>query len=504
LNTRNLLEKRAYIARMGQDLSEMFSSAQYSRHKVNFRRTIRAMSLWGSYPWKSFNYQPKQVKSLGFLRLLLSLPFRTFQGIVYFAVKYLEYYPFRRFRNVDFASRKLAVFSPSLHLLEFTDRTYTGFWGEIKFLNDSIAGNTAWFLVPFKSKGTSNRQTAREITRVHQETDFLLIPLASFYSLKVMSRAIIEFVTFHRFIAKVLLIEAIGHHKNGFTWAFDAQSLGIGLSRTELNRHLISASLAQENQLKNCLHLMEGQSWEIALNDIAGASQFNCWGVIHTPLRSQDSQILNYLLAIDEENLAERMQGICCPGQLTIESLEALGISSSQFRLIEAQRFNHYQTTLNFKYSRESRRVLYVSDANIETTELFAELIAEKSWNDALSQVQFLLKAHPSQTHMEFTQLPRWDASDSVEFGLVIFGPETSSCLQPEFSGSNIRTFKSNAMASNPLIGAEIRIPLIETLENLEDFIENPFTLDMSDESIIAKDLNLKKWRKLIDELLES
>jgi hypothetical protein len=213
---------------------------------------------------------------------------------------------------------------------------------------------------------------------------------------------------------------------------------------------------------------------------------------------------LNYLLAIDEENLAERMQGICCPGQLTIESLEALGISSSQFRLIEAQRFNHYQTTLNFKYSRDSRRVLYVSDANIETTELFAELIAEKSWNDALPQVQFLLKAHPSQAHMEFTQLPKWDASESVEFGLVIFGPETSSCLQPEFSGSNIRTFKSNAMASNPLLGAEIRIPVIETLENLEDFIENPFTLDTSDESIIAKDLNFKKWRKLIDELLES
>jgi hypothetical protein len=198
------------------------------------------------------------------------------------------------------------------------------------------------------------------------------------------------------------------------------------------------------------------------------------------------------------------MQGICCPGQLTIESLEALGISSGQFRLIEAQRFNHYKTTLKFKYSRYSRRVLYVSDANIETTELFAKLIAEKAGNHVLPQVQFLLKAHPSQTHLEFTQLTRWDVSESVEFGLVIFGPETSSYLQPEFSGSNIRTFKSNAMTSNPLLGAEIMIPLIETLENLEDFIENPFTLDTSDESIIVKDLNFKKWRNLIDELLES
>ena len=504
MHTRNLLEKRAYIARFGQSLSEIYSATHASRHKVNFQRTIRAMSAWGTYPWKSLNYHPKQTGGLRLLVLLFSVPFRTTQGIIYFALKYLEYSSYRRFRNLDFASKKLGVFSPSLHLSEFTNRSYTGFWGEIKFLDKSVGVNTAWFLIPYKQTGTSNRQIVKEVSRVNQETDFLLIPLAAFFSLKVLSRAILEFITFHAFIAKLLLLEISTQPENKFWSVFDVQCLGIGLSRTELNRHLISSSLAQENQLKNCLHLMEGQSWEIVLNDVSLGSELKCWGVIHTPLRNHDSQILNYLLALDGENLANKMQGICCPGQLTIDSLEELGIQRSQFRLVEAQRFNHYRNTGNFTYSRDLRKVLYVSDANIETTETFAELVTRKTGESGHSEVQFHMQAHPSQAHLKYIQLPNWNVSELTEFGLIVFGPETSSFLQPEFSESNIRIFNPSSEASSSPLGADLMIPQIETLENIEDCIKNQFRLDKNDDSIIVKDLNFKKWRMLIDELLES
>lgn len=461
------------------------------------------MSVWGTYPWRRLDDLPKQINPLILLLKFLSIPFSAIKGLFYFSFKYLEYFPYRKFKRLDFSQRKVGVFSPTLHLTEFSDRSYTGFWGEIKFLDNKFGAGAAWFLIPYKPKGTSNRQIAREIARINQNGVFLLIPLATFLSFGVMIKAIIQVITFHVFIAKLCLLELANHSSDNSAHVLGLLNLGISLSRTELNRHLITTAIAKENQLKNCLHLMEGQSWEIALNDLSTRASFGCWGVIHTPLRGGDSQILNYLLAIYGKSLAEQMNGICCPGELSLNYLQELGLKKELLRLVEGQRFTHIRETYRFTYSEKSKKILYVADSNLETTKLFVGLSTNYVAAERDLDLQFFIQPHPSQVHLEFDILQKLDVGDDREFGIIIFGPETSSFLQPEFGESNIRIFSPHITASSysPL-GVECMIPRIEAIESAKDEIGNLFKLGNSAESIAIKDISFKKWRLLIDELL--
>ncbi len=502
MDSRTLLAKQAYIASLGRCLTDINQSVHASSHRDNFHKTIRAMSVWGTYPWRRLDDLPRQVSALSLLVRFLSIPLSSIKGILYFAYKYLEYFPYRGFRRLDYSKRKVGVFSPTLHLSEFSNRSYTGFWGEIKYLGSALRVDTAWFLVPYKPIGISNRQIAREISRINQEEEFLLIPLSAFLSLRVITKAIFQVVSFHAFIAKLLLREIVTRPKNDFSWVLNSIDLGISLSRTELNRHLITTALARENQLKNCLHLMEGQSWEIVLNDLSIKSNFGCWGVIHTPLRGEDSQILNYLLAINGKNFAEQMRGICCPGELSLDYLQELGLTKKQLRLIEAQRFSHYGDSQKFTYSKSSKKILYVADANLETTKLFAGFATGQIAMEGDSDLQFFIQPHPSQVHLDFGMLQKLDAVDSREFGIIIFGPETSSFLQSEFGESNIRIFSPLSASSYSPLGVDWKIPRIDAIESVGDQIESLFKLSVNANSIAIKDTSFKKWRMLIDELL--
>lgn len=501
MDSRTLLAKQAYISSLGRCLTDINQSAHASSHRDNFHKTIRAMSIWGSYPWRRLDDLPRQVGALSLLVRFLSIPLSSIKGIIYFVYKYLEYFPYRGFRRLDYSKRKVGLFSPTLHLSEFSNRSYTGFWGEIKYLDSALRVDTAWFLIPYKPIGISNRQIAREISRISQEEEFLLIPLSAFLTLRVTTRAIFQFISFHAFIAKLLLREIVTRPKHDFSWVLNSIDLGSSLSRTELNRHLITTCLAKDNQLKHCLHLMEGQSWEIVLNDLSTESNFGCWGVIHTPLRGEDSQILNYLLAINGKSIAEQMRGICCPGELSFEFFQELGLTKKQLRLIEAQRFSHYGDSQKFTYSKSSKKVLYVADANLETTKLFAGFATRKIAMEGDSDLQFFIQPHPSQVHLDFGMLQKLDAVDSREFGIIIFGPETSSFLQSEFGESNIRIFSPLSASSYSPLGVEWKIPRIDAIESVGDQIESLFKLSVNANSIAIKDTSFKKWRMLIDEL---
>jgi hypothetical protein len=247
---------------------------------------------------------------------------------------------------------------------------------------------------------------------------------------------------------------------------------------------------------------MEGQSWEIILNDLSIKSNFGCWGVIHTPLRGEDSQILNYLLAINGKNFAEQMRGICCPGELSLDYLQELGLTKKQLRLIEAQRFSHYGDSQKFTYSKSSKKILYVADANLETTKLFAGFATGQIAMEGDSDLQFFIQPHPSQVHLDFGMLQKLDDVDSREFGIIIFGPETSSFLQSEFGESNIRIFSPLSASSYSPLGVEWKIPRIDAIESVGDQIESLFRLSVNANSIAIKDTSFKKWRMLIDELL--
>ena len=502
LDSINLSAKQAYIASLGRCLASLNQSAHASRQKDNFQRSIRAMSIWGAYPWRRLDNLPRRISALSLLVRFLTIPLSTINGVLYFSFKYLEYLPYRQFRKLDYSKRKVGVFSPTLHLKEFSDRSYTGFWGELKFLDSSLRADTAWFLIPYRPIGASNRRIAREISHINQGEEFLLIPLAAFLSFGVLIEAIFQVLSFHAFIAKLFLLELINHSNDKLSYVLGFIDLGISLSRTELNRHFITSAMSGENQLKNCIHLMEGQSWEIALNDLSSHSNFGCWGVIHTPLRGEDSQILNYLLAINGKSLAEQMQGICCPGELSLNYLRELGLTKKLLRLVEAQRFNHYREVQKFTYSNNSKKILYVADANLETTKLFVGFSRSVIAKERNLDLQFFIQPHPSQVHLEFEMLQKLDVAENREFGLIIFGPQTSSFIQSEFGVSNIRIFSPFTEVSYSPLGVECMIPRIEAIDSVGDQIKNQFKLGVSADSIAIKDSSFTKWRLLIDELL--
>ena len=503
LENRVLLEMQAYIARLSQNLEFLCRAAGESLHSEKLRRTVRAMAVWGPYPWRSFDHSLKPLNSFGLIKLSLALPFHLFQGLGYLALKYFQYLPYRNFRRVDYSKKSLGVFSPSLHLLEFSDRSYTGFWGEVKFLSEEMSLKTAWFLVPFKAAGTSNRQLVHQIRQINHESQFRLIPLASFLSMQILAEAIIDLISFHAFLAKLIFYEATKKSDIKVCRIFVQEQLGLGIARTELNRHLLGAGIARGTQLKSILHLMEGQSWEIALNDLSLGLGLPCWGVIHTPLRAQDSQILNYLLKCNERSLAELKKNICCPGRSSLETLTGLGVPQSQLQVVESQRFIHFQVLKKFTYSSVSRKVLYVSDANIKTTEHFAKLIGDKSGHRNKSNLEFFLQPHPSQSHIEFSGLPLVNRLEAHDFGVIIFGPETSSYLQPEFNECNIRFFNPPMPPQRFLQMKYLGIPQVENLEDIEISLENSFKLNKDDDLLILRDDSFTKWRKVIDELFK-
>lgn len=500
METRILQDMQAYIANLSRILTFVYQAANESRQNEKLQRTVRAMAIWGTYPWRSYDYSPKPFGAFRYLSLFFSLPLRVTQGVVYLTLKYIQYFPYRSFRKIDYSTMHLGVFSPSLHLREFTDQSYTGFWGKTKFLNENMASKTAWFLVPYKPHGNSNRQLVQKIKQVNQESQFKLIPLAAFLSLRILGHAVRDVVSFHVFVTKLFFHEFTGRQNaNRVCWVFDASNLGAGIARTELNRHLLTVAVARGAQLKNILHLMEGQSWEIALNDLALKSGLCSWGVIHTPLRAKDSQILNYFLKSDEQSFVERNIRVCCPGRSSLKTLSDLGLPINQLQIVESQRFIHAQDSKYFTYSRLSRKVLYVADTNIQTTEQFAKVIASLEGKNENPDLDFFLQPHPSQSHLEFARLPLVDYLKTSEFGVVIFGPETSSYLQPEFSESNIRVF--SPLASSNRVNSII--PEVQDSGDLENSIVSLFKLDKGDDSIILRDDSFEKWRKVIDELFK-
>lgn len=502
LKNKKLSVKQAYIANLGSALTIIFQLAQNSRHKDNFKKTIRAMSIWGSYPWRRLDLVQQQVSTFKLSLRLFSVPFNAIHGVFYFIFKFMQYCSYRKLRQLDYSTKEVGMFSPSFHLSEFSDHSHVGFWGEIKFLHTIFSVKTAWFLIPYKQPKFSHRQMSKMVSRINQETEFDLIPLAAYFGFGVLVKAIFEFIVFHAFVMKILMREIIFRTNHVSAWVLHSINLGKSLSKTELNRHLIASIFARENELKNCFHLMEGQSWEIALNHLSINSNFRCWGVIHTPLRWEDSQILNYFLKIEGKSLAEDMKGICCPGKLSSHYLQELGLSSSSLRLVEAQRFIHSRELGKFNYCRNSRRILYVSDANLETTKAFSDLARHEIGQKSNPDIEFFIQPHPSQVNIGFFGLHKVNYSEEREFGIVVFGPETSSFLQPEFSESNIRIFTPISTPNQVPLGAEAMIPRLEMLSNIEQHIKNPFILNPADDSIILKDAYFKKWRKIINEIL--
>jgi hypothetical protein len=248
---------------------------------------------------------------------------------------------------------------------------------------------------------------------------------------------------------------------------------------------------------------MEGQSWEIALVDEADKFGNQTIGVMHTPLRKSDSQILNYLLHQNNEVFVQKIGRILCPSEGCISSMQALGIPSSCLQLVEAQRFSSPAIRSRHAYSQDSKRLLYVADASSINSRFFQLQILKILDNDGFGELEFFIQEHPSGTPIISNLFKSWDSKKSGSWGLIIFGPETSAYLQPEFEDSSGRILAPVSIDIKYPVTRDASIPLFEDLSQILESILEPHVIGVGGHSFVHRNPDFPRWREVISEIFE-
>jgi hypothetical protein len=187
-----------------------------------------------------------------------------------------------------------------------------------------------------------------------------------------------------------------------------------------------------------------------------------------------------------------------------VKYLEDLGVSSSKLQLIEAQRFSHRATTSQHSYSSGSRNILYVADASAVNSYYFQHHILERLDTTGLENLEVHLQSHPGGTPILSNKIRSWVSGGYGEWGLVIFGPETSAYLQPEFAKSNVRILKARDLSPQVSMVGATEIPTIGDFALLLESILNPFVLGEKDDSLMHQNFEFPKWRKVIEDAFQS
>lgn len=502
LKSEFLRDQKAYIRDLGKYLSSL-SNPNTRQLSENLKATIRVMPEWGQYPWRKYEDLPIEFTIYDSLRLLLLLPFQFLFSLAYLVTKYLQYLPYRRTKAIGANQTRLGFFSPSLHLEEFIEQDILGFWGEVKFLDLRLKTEATWFLIPYKAPGVSHRRIARQISDLQIKSEFSILPIASLFDLPLLAKTFTRVIKFQHYVGSLALRKLFSLPTVDSVGIIKTENLGFGIARVELNHYLIESSLSKFRQLSYVFHLMEGQSWEMALRLHAKGLNLKTLGVIHVPIRSQDSQILNHLIHLDGELPLSSSEKILCLSQDNAKYLESLGILSSSLQLVEAQRFSHRFTISEHSYSSSSRKLLYVADVSSINSAYFQNQILEYWETFSGEAFDVYIQAHPAGTPILSSLFKSWTAKDCGEWGLVIFGPETSAYLQPEFTKSNVRIYLPRIDLSKTAPIDTNVIPIIEDFDSILESILNPFILGESGGSLIIRNFDFPYWRKVIHEVLQ-
>ena len=503
MESESLRNQKAYIIAMSAILSNLINPNTMPISD-DLKATIRAMPAWGQYPWRKYDDIPVEMTNKAAFKFLILLPTRFINSLAYLIVKYFQYLPYRATSAISTNQAKLSFFSPCIHLEEFVEPHVLGFWGEVKNLDPRLKAEAVWFLVPYKPPGISHAEVAKQISKIQSKSDFSIFALAALFDLKVLGRACFGMAKFHYYAGFCAFKSVLSSKRIKPMKVIDAKNLGVGIARVEVNRLLVKSALSKLKSVKYIFHLMEGQSWEIALTHHAQSLNKKTIGVIHTPLRRQDSQLLNYLICGEGADSLTGIRKILCSNIYSVKHLEKLGVSSSKLQLVEAQRFPLHTNISQHCYSSGSTKILYVADANSANSEYFQNQILKHLEKAGLESLDIYIQSHPAGSPVLSSAVKLWTPGVCGMWGLVVFGPETSSYLQPEFASSNVRILKpKNSIAHVSIFGAP-EIPTIEDFALVSESILNPFVLGEKGSSLIYRNLEFSAWRKVIKDVLKS
>lgn len=466
------------------------------------KETLRILNLWGAYPWLPFDFREKELKNRDFLKFYLLYFFNFLIALGYLIIKYFQYSKYlpNKISQID-SVKRTALFSPSANTTEFVERTETGFWGEVKFLDSTFTNETIWILIPFKPKQISHKKFAQELMEITKKSPFKIHVLASNLSVTVLIQSILTTLSLQVWIISHIhrLIRKKRNKELGIF--INHQNFGKGLAASVLNKCLIDTTFSDFPNLQNSLCLLEGQSWEIALVQAAKRRGIKMHGLIHVPIRNEDTQLLNHFINLDETRPISHMKRILVPGIASWRKLKLLGINENQIQIVEAQRFIHTESRKKHCYSSKSRKILFVSDANQKTTQAFISCIQNMKMNGDLRH-DFYIQMHPAFTIQKSDEYATWKSENVDEWALVIFGAETSSFLQKEFSDINIRIFNPK-LDTQQKTSENFNVPQINNLSQIDSLCDNPFLNNQINEENVVTDSNFPLWKEVLNELTE-
>ncbi len=491
-------DRRAFIARQNECLDLLNGNVEkHYQNSASTLASLRAMSFWGSYPWKKLDSHPTKATLNSLLLSIFLSPLHFTEAILYLVMKYFQYMPYKTFRKLPSSKKTTAIYSPSHLLGEFTNSSLIGFWGSVKYLNPKLQSEVIWCLVPFKGPDSNHQKIVSEIKKIQSQGNFSIYPLASLFDLKLLL-IVMKSTTMFQISYLRTLMRLITDKENRIDIELvKGSSFGRNLARTELNNQLLKSHLKLQINLEKCLFLMEGQSWEISLVEHASKKDIECHGVIHTPIRNSDTQILNYFLGTKDQVIVSRLKSVLCPGEESLQTLIKLGCNQNQLKLIEAQRFIESVESPKHRYSKESKKILFVADANKQTTESFLEQLAHF---DNPEDYDFYIQPHPTFTPDNLNGCLIWNAASASEWGLVVFGSETSSYLQPKFHNSNAYFFLPLKDIPGDTVSKE-NVGFLSHLDKISSAIFNPIFPILESKSKMIRDDGFQLWKDRLNDI---
>jgi hypothetical protein len=373
-----------------------------------------------------------------------------FLSSTYLLFKYIQYFPYRKIKTDSSEGIDIGWFAPSANLFEFeADPALIkiGFWGELKNIDSRIVSRSIWFLVPYLSNEFKNHKLqARFLEVIHQNSAVRIFPIASEFDIISLFKIQKQNMTFS-FRHIYWLVFRSRASLNQIPPLLLRSFNGVNFTRNQLNDFLIRKSLSAFPKEMHTFYLLEGQPWEASLVQVGQENRNTSIGVVHTPFRQRDSQILNIFIGLDEAVQVKVAPDIVlCPDEKTFKSLEILSKERIRVVRVEAHRFPFAKMPDHTYSNRRNSKILYVEDTDHELTICFVKLFEEMNQLHS-NRYELSIKCHPA-----LPKLPAYKNvclnNEPAPFQLFVFGEDTSAIFQDQFARCRVALFSNKIFAS--------------------------------------------------------
>ncbi len=494
------------------ELKVRFSEAEIIFNKNTFnlvpsqgKNYFRVSRQWGEFPWHKPTDVNTKFRFKGehyFEFMLVLLQIRLLINMFLIIRIYIAFLPYRKLQTA-LNDPKYIFVSPCFHLNEFLDNGESlGIWGDVKFLDSDFSKDAQYVLLPFKeSKYSSHKDLCKVLKSISTNTHFSIVHIASYFSFRLLTRILYSYVIYYFLVSINILRLCLVASSDGENVQKIAVLLKC-LARTDIdsiiNFELSRLSLKETKKTESVFFTMEGQPWEIGvlLNLNICSPKVLRYPVAHVPVRSENTQIFNYLLNANSLNVTKYL----ISDTLTAQTFIKLGFSESQIYRVEAQRFTR-MGALGFRYTYDSKvkRVLYIEDYHQEELLELVDILTELKFARG---IDLYVSPHPAKTTFSFDSFKIFKdvrSLDEDSFAFAVFGTTTSAVLEDKYSGLLKAVFLPT---SSKLLSSAPGAVFFSSFSELQEIIEgDEFAPILSDSVIRSPDFF--RWVNLLGRVKE-